>query len=188
MTSETEPLSKMPPKSALLMPQAPGLALPRAVAAAAATRRGVNATTSDDFVSREQVQQQLDQLAEYIAERRKVEPKYHLPVPSGWRLQVLMLTIPETTTGGLVMVDDDREARAMASPQGVILQIGSGAYMDMARFGVEGVVRPWHHVGERIQFVKYDAQPFQLPNGQKLGILTDTQPVAMLDSGWTVPC
>lgn len=180
-------MSKTPTKSALLMPQAPGLALPRAAALAAA-RRGINATTSDDFVSREQVQQQLDQLAEYIAERRKTEPDYHLPVPSGWRIQVLMLTIPETTSGGLVMVDDDREARAMASPQGVILQVGPAAYSDPDRFTVNGVLTPWHHVGERIQFVKYDAQPFQLPNGQKLGILTDTQPVAMLDSGWTVPC
>jgi hypothetical protein len=98
-----------------------------------------------------------------------------------------MLTIPETSSGGVHIVDDNREARSMSSPQGVILNIGPGAYRDPARFSIDGVLTPWHKVGDRIQFVKYDAQPFQLPNGQRLGILTDTQPVALFDSGWEVP-
>lgn len=147
-----------------------------------------NALQSDDFLDKPGVQAQLDQLAGYIAERREEDPDYHLPLPSGWRIQVLMLTIPEKSKGGLQMVDDSREQRSMASPQGVILAMGPSAYSDPTRFSDrDGNLAPWHAVGDRIQFVKYDAQPFQLPNGQRLGILTDTQPVATLDSGWEVP-
>lgn len=150
-------------------------------------KRRANALTSDDFATPADVRAQLDELAAFVAERRETQPDYHLPKPSGWRISVLMLTIPETSSGGVHMVDDDREARAMASPQGVIIGIGPGAYKDPARFGDEnGQLKPWHSVGDRIQFVKYDAQPFTLPNGQKLGVLTDTQPVALIDAGWEV--
>jgi co-chaperonin GroES (HSP10) len=146
-----------------------------------------NAFSSDDFVSPADIRDQLKQLAEHVAERRKENLAYHLPLPSGWRISVLMLTVPEKTRGGVQIVDENREARSMGSPQGVILAIGPGAYRDPARFSVDGELSPWHKVGDRIQFVKYDAQPFKLPNGQTLGILTDTQPVALLDSGWEVP-
>jgi co-chaperonin GroES (HSP10) len=160
----------------------------REAAIAASMSAGTtNALMSDDFASKDDVTRQLLQLQEYLDSRREQDPAYHLPKPSGWRIQVLMLTIPETTSGGLHVIDENREARSMASPQGVILAIGPGAYRDPARFEVNGVLTPWHAVGDRIQFVKYDAQPFQLPNGQRLGILTDTQPVALLDSGWEVP-
>lgn len=153
---------------------------------AAAKRQSVNAIVSDDFATPADVKAQLDQLAAYVRERREVQPNYHLPKPSGWRISVLMLTIPDTTEGGVLMVEGDRDARAVASPQGVILAMGPNAYSDPVRFSVNGVLTPWHAVGDRIQFVKYDAQPFQLPNGQRLGVLTDTQPVSLLDSGWEV--
>jgi co-chaperonin GroES (HSP10) len=142
---------------------------------------------SDDFIDPAGVAQQLAQLRAYIDARRAEEPNYHLPKPSGWRLQVLMLTIPETSAGGIIVVDDAREQRSMASPQGVILSMGPACYSDPKRFTVNGVLTPWHKVGDRIQFVKYDAQMFQIANGQRLGILTDTQPVATIDEGWEVP-
>lgn len=143
---------------------------------------------SDDFIDPAGVRLQLDQLFAYVAARREEQPDYHLPKPSGWRLQVLMLTIPETSSGGVIVVDEAREQRSMASPQGVILAMGPACYSDPKRFTVDGKIMPWHKVGDRIQFVKYDAQMFQIANGQRLGILTDTQPVATIDEGWNVPC
>jgi co-chaperonin GroES (HSP10) len=142
---------------------------------------------SDDFIDPAGVKDQLLQLEAYIAARRKEQPDYHLPRPSGWRLQVLMLTIPTTSAGGVMIVDEAREQRAMSSPQGVILAMGPSCYSDPNRFTVNGALRPWHKVGDRIQFVKYDAQMFQIANGQRLGTLTDTQPVATIDEGWEVP-
>ena len=142
---------------------------------------------SDDFIDPAGVQQQLDQLQAYVTARRAEQTGYHLPLPSGWRLQVLMLTIPTTSSGGVMIVDEAREQRSMASPQGVILAMGPSCYSDPKRFTVGGDLLPWHKVGDRIQFVKYDAQMFQIANGQRLGILTDTQPVATIDEGWEVP-
>lgn len=143
-----------------------------------------NHLMSDDFIDRYGVQKQLDDLVDYVLTRRQEEPDYCLPRPSGWRIQVLMLTIPRVSKGGVEIIDEAREQRSLASPQGVIIAMGPAAYTDPARFSVDGVLTPWHRVGDRISFVKYDAQMFQLANGQRLGLLTDTQPLSTIDSGW----
>lgn len=158
-----------------------------AAAAAFAAEQTSNALMSDDFASPDDVRDQLQKLTDYIAARRKDQPDYHLPKASGWRLTVLMLTIPERTKGGLQVIDEARDQRSLSSPQGIVIDVGSGCYTDPARFEVDGVLTPWHVVGDRIIFVKYDAQVFQLPNGQRLGFLTDTQPIALLDRGWEAP-
>lgn len=142
---------------------------------------------SDDFVSPKNVVEQLRLLHEFVEARRRQEPDYHLPRPSGWKLSVLVLTLPEETSGGLLVVDDSRDSRSLASPQGVILGMGPAAYTDRDRFEVDGVLTPWHAIGDRISFVKYDAQMFQVANGQRIGFLNDTQPLALIDSGWSVP-
>jgi hypothetical protein len=178
-----------------------GLVLPRHVAAnlqkqkqeAAATAiSGRSATVtrydSDDFVSVGDVKAQLEKLQDYIDTRRQTEPDYQLPRPSGWKLMLLILTIPDETSGGLIMIDDSKEARSLASPQGVILAMGPAAYSDHARFTVDGLLHPWHKPGDRISFVRYDANMFQVANGQRLGFLNDTQPVALIDKDWKVPC
>lgn len=150
-------------------------------------KTGVNNLSSDDFLSPTDVQMQLAQLHQYVEDRRQVQSEYHLPRPSGWKLLVLVLTIPETSAGGVYIVDDSREQRALSSPQGVILDLGPAAYTDPDRFTVGDTIMPWHEVGDRILCVKYDMSMFQLANGQRLGLLNDTQPVATIDKGWEVP-
>jgi co-chaperonin GroES (HSP10) len=157
-----------------------------------AVARSIQATSanrlnSDDFVTPDEVRQQLDELQRYVAARREEDPDYHLPKPSGWKITVLMLTIPEVSSGGLVIVEDVRETRSMSSPQGVILAVGPSAYTDPTRFSVDGNVRPWHAVGDRILWTRYDATMFHLANGQRIGIMNDTQPAALIDKGWKVP-
>lgn len=149
-------------------------------------KSSVHRMDSDDFVTRDNVTEQLEQLKAYVAERREEEPDYTLPKPSGWKLMVLMLTIPETSAGGVIVVDDAKEARALASPQGVILDMGPAAYSDPDRFMVDGVLTPWHDIGDRITITKYDAGMFQIANGQRLGFINDTQPIATIDKGWAL--
>lgn len=149
---------------------------------------------SDDFVTPEECQRQLDELQAYIDARREHEqakglkkPLYALPRPLGWKLTVLVLTVPKQSEGGVIFTDDNQEAKTLSSPQGVVLALGASAYSDPGRFTVEGQVRPWVKVGDRISFVKYDASMFQLANGQRLGQLSDTQPALVIDEGWKVP-
>ena len=155
--------------------------------AGAISRSTVRRMDSDDFIGPKGVQDQLDMLTDYLISVREESPEYHLPKPVGWRLQVLVLTIPEKSDGGVMVVDESREQRSLASPQGVILSMGPACYRDPDRFTVDGEIVPWLGVGDRVQFIKYDAQLWQLGNGQRLGILTDTQPVAVIDKGWEIP-
>lgn len=164
-----------------------GLLMPKRAIVEAAAARAISQSSrhridSDDWATVSDVKAQLDQLQQYINERREQEPTYVLPTPNGWKLMVLMLTIPEKSAGGVIIVDDAKEARALSSPQGVVLATGSQCYKDPSRF--EG---PWCEVGDRICFVKYDASQFQIANGQRLGFLNDTQPVSTIDKGWSVP-
>lgn len=171
------------------------LILPRHIAAArrdqqqsavadSITKSTTNHMTSDDFVTPKDVIAQLQELDDYIEERKQVSPDYMLPRPLGWRLTVLMLTIPETSAGGVVMVDEMREARSMSSPQGVVLSVGGAAYQDRSRFAIGGELDPWVKVGDRILWKKYDVTTFQIANGQRLGFMNDTQPVGIVDRDW----
>lgn len=175
-----------------------GLVLPRHVheslkkkrdeaTAASIKKSAVYRMDSDDFVTKKDIREQLAALEDYMVARRAEEPDYHLPKPSGWKLMVLMLTIPDESAGGVIIVDDAREARALSSPQGIVLDMGPAAYSDPERFLVDGLLTPWCGVGDRITFIKYDASLFQLANGQRLGFLNDTQPVSVVDHGWEVP-
>lgn len=150
-------------------------------------KTSIHRLDSDDWAMPADVQEQLDMLHDYITQRREEEPSYVLPTPNGWKIMVLMLTIPEKSAGGVIIVDDAKEARALSSPQGVVLAVGPGAYTDPDRFEVNGEIRPWCEVGDRITFVKYDASLFQIANGQRIGFLNDTQPVSTIDRGWEVP-
>lgn len=176
----------------MILPEhvARGLAMKQAKEQAIAgsiQRSATNSLSSDDFVSRKQVHEQLGELAAYIAGRRQTEPEYTIPQPVGWRVSLLMLTIPEMTDGGLVMVDETREARSVASPQGVVLSIGPNAYTDKARFTLNGELTPWIRVGQRIVWKKYDVTMFQLANGQRIAFMNDTQAIGLIDDGWQVP-
>jgi co-chaperonin GroES (HSP10) len=143
---------------------------------------------TDEFITRTQVAEQTDELNAFVRLRREADPGYHLPLPTGWRISVLLLTLPETTEGGLQVVADAREARALASPQGVVLALGPACYTDPDRFEVpdKGLV-PWVKIGDRVTWQKYDLATFKLANRQMIGFLTDTQPTSLLDQGWEVP-
>jgi hypothetical protein len=169
-----------------------GLLLPKRLqgvaTAEAISKTAVHRLDSDDFLAPQDVKDQLAQLQGYLDLRREDQANYTLPSPSGWKISILLLTIPDKSAGGVFVMDDSKEQRALSSPQGVILGMGPAAYTDADRFSVDGNVVPWHEVGDRITLIKYDASTFQIANGQRLGFLNDTQPVATIDTGWEIPC
>ncbi len=151
-------------------------------AAQAIKGSAVHRMDSDDWATTADVEAQMLQLHHYMCARIEEDPRFVMPQPTGWKLMILMITIPEKSAGGVIVVDDAREQRSLASPQGVVLAMGPQAYSDPSRF--DGA---WVKVGDRITAVKYDASMYQLGNGQRLGFLNDTQPLAVLDGGWLLP-
>lgn len=131
-----------------------------------------HALETDDFIEPQDVAEQVNRFLEYTGT---------VPRPVGWRVAVLVLTIPEQSAGGVIMVDDHREARSLASPQGVVVGLGDMAYKDPARFPEN---RPWVKVGDRVLFQKYGGRMFQLRTGQHIAILNDTEFAGVVDSGW----
>jgi co-chaperonin GroES (HSP10) len=131
-----------------------------------------HAISTDDFIDPSDVAEQVQTFLSYDGV---------VPRPVGWRVSVLVLTIPEVTAGGLIMATDDREARSLASPQGIILALGPTAYADPARFPDK---KPWVNVGDRVMFQKYGGRMFQIRTGQHIAILNDTEFAGVVDGGW----
>lgn len=131
-----------------------------------------NEIETDDFIRPEDVADQISQFAKYDG---------IVPRPVGWRIALLVLTIPEQTSGGVIIMDEHRDARSLASPQGVVISLGPQAYGDANRFPDK---EPWVRVGDRVLFQKYGGRMFQIRTGQHIAILNDTEIGAVVDSGW----
>lgn len=134
-----------------------------------ATRR--HALDSDDFLDPSDVAAQLKRFIEYDGA---------VPKPVGWRVSVLLLTIPEETAGGVIMNDGNIESRSVASPQGIVLALGESAYTDPVRFP-RG---PWVRAGDRVVFQKYSGRMFQIRTGQHIAFLNDTDFAGYVDRDW----
>lgn len=132
------------------------------------------ALSSDEFLTPDDVKDQVHRLIDYIASGAR------LPQPVGWRIAFLILQPPERTAGGLELPSDVTEEYAYKSMQGICLDMGMGAYTDKERFPVG----PWVKTGDRLVFKRYDAQLYDLANGQTIGLMNDTQPIAVIDDGW----
>lgn len=167
--------------SGLLLPKHVAASRKDAAAADAISKTSKHRYDSDDWLTTADVREQLEKLQAYIDARREDDPDYNIPSPSGWKLMCLALTIPDKV-GSIIVIDDSKEARSLSTPQGVILAIGPQAYQDPSRFR-----EPWHAVGDRITWTKYDASMFQIANGQRLAFLNDTQPLGCIDKGWKTP-
>ena len=130
-----------------------------------ARQSAMSATSEDDFISPIEAVRQFNKLTDQ-----------RIPQPKGWRVLVLALMPPETA-GEIVLVDQYREARGVASPQGILLSLGASAY-DKKRFP-EG---PWCEIGDRIIFAKYAGRGFRLANGQLLFFLNDDEIMGVIDN------
>lgn len=154
-----------------------GLALPRHVHQAVRAKTSI---TSDEFLTADQILAQIKAYLDSREGQRQIKP-------AGWRILVLVLTTPEETAGGVLLTDDERERRAVNSPQGIVLALGPRAYKATEpgdyRFGVPGEEEPWCSVGDRILFQRYGGRITRLANGQALAILNDTDISGTMDDG-----
>lgn len=169
----------------MLLPKTPGgMAAARALqehrektAAGSIQSSAKRELSSDEFLSRADIREQMQRLQEHC----RLDPA-RLPRPVGWRVSFLVLMPPEKTSGGLILTADTTEQYAHKSMQGIVLALGETAYTDKERFPAG----PWVKVGDRVVFKRYDAQIFELSNGQKIGIMNDTQPIAVIGEGETI--
>ena len=135
----------------------------------ASVAAGLQASATDDFVRPADVREQLSTLPE------------HLPRPTGYYILVMALTIPETVgEAGIIVIDSSREAQAVSSPQGIVLELGPEAYQAEGKFESG----PWCKRGDRVLFQKYAGRTFRLANGQLLFLLNDDDIIAVVDDGW----
>lgn len=133
------------------------------------TSQALKATSEHDFLTREEAIAQLNQMGEY---------KGPIPKPTGHHIIVLSLKPPETLSGsGIVLDERYREQRGLASPQGIVIAIGNGAY-PKKRFP-EG---DWCRIGDRVLFQKYAGREHKLSNDQRLFVLNDDEVMAVIDS------
>lgn len=155
------------PKTGVLVPKrmaTPGLT--------AKTPRPVHATDTDDFVGPDQIQAQIDMFKSYEGV---------IPRPAGWNLLVLMVSMPEESTGGVLIDEAYRNQKSMASPQGIILALGHTAYNEQDDRFPNG---PWCTIGDRVLFGRYSGKTFRIANGQNLAFLVDTDIIGVVESGW----
>lgn len=177
----------LPPRG-LLLPDTPSGRMAAQSATVAAREKaiadnisgsGKYELSSDEALTTVDIEGQLEMLDLHIQARRARDPHYHIPRPVGWRISVLVMSPPKRTAGGLELASETVEQYAHKSVQGVVIAVGSGAYTDRERFP-DGA---WCAVGDLISFKRYDVVDYFLSNGQKIGLMNDTQPIGMIAEG-----
>lgn len=150
-----------------------GVIAPRAVAEQYKRERGrlqtqpteaQRASEVDDFIDESEA---LRQVSKYLAFKDNGGVVFS---PVGHRIAILLFGLPETVSG-IELPRESQEAQAVASPQGVVVELGPTAYQDPVRFPGG----PWCKVGERICFYRYSGRVFTLYNRQKITFLNDDE-------------
>lgn len=99
-----------------------------------------------------------------------------LPDPSGFRLLIALPEVEETTSGGIIVPDERRDAETVASIVGFVLKAGPDAYADKARFP-NGA---WCKEGDWIVMRAYSGTRL-LIHGKEFRIINDDSVEAVID-------
>ena len=108
-------------------------------------------------------------------ERLKKKESDKLPNPTGWRILVLPVKMPEKTKGGLYFGQDTLERQQVASTCGLVLAMGPHCY-DKDKFP-EG---PWCKKGDWIIFARYAGSRIQIDGGE-VRLLNDDEVLATIE-------
>lgn len=110
-----------------------------------------------------------------------------LPQPSGWRILVGMLTIEETTAGGIVLPKEHREGQEYLRSIAKVLAVGKLAYQhDKFQGGVSLEKRkptPWVEVGDIVLIGQYAGQSINVIDNDKpqsLKLLNDDEILSVI--------
>jgi len=96
---------------------------------------------------------------------------------AGYRLIIRPDPVEEMSDGGIVIVQDEKIARA-ATQTGELIAIGDIAW---EAFGPNHSGKPWAKVGDKVLYSKYAAKFFNHPETDEiLGLLQDEDIIAVL--------
>lgn len=106
----------------------------------------------------------------------------NLPKPSGWRVIVGMLTVEDSTEGGIILVEETKTTKAYLNCIGKVLAIGDLCYQDSKFQGGVGLdkctPKAWVNVGDVVLIRQYTGQDIVcVEDGkpQKLKLLNDDE-------------
>lgn len=99
-----------------------------------------------------------------------------LPDPTGFRLLIALPEVEETTSAGIYVPEERRDAETVASICGFILKSGPDAYADKARFP-NG---PWCQEGDWVIFSPYTGVRISV-HGQELRIVNDDSVLGVIE-------
>ena len=132
-------------------------------------------------------QKEVPKRKEALQEKYNQEPKKpekdltsehaKLPKPTGWRLLVLPFKMKDKTKGGILITDDVIERSQVASPCGLVLDIGPDAYKDKERYP-DG---PWCKKGSWVIFARYAGSRMKIDGGE-VRLLNDDEVLATVEN------
>lgn len=99
-----------------------------------------------------------------------------LPVPSGFKLLIVLPQIEDKTDGGVYRPDNLVKAEEAASILGFVLKMGPDAYKDETKFPTG----PWCKVGDMVVFRSYSGTKLTI-HGQHFRIINDDTVEATVD-------
>ena len=104
-----------------------------------------------------------------------------LPIPTGYKLLIMLPESTEKTEGGIIRPEETRHREEVGSICGFVLAMGPDAYADKQKFP-NG---PYCKVGEWIMFISYSGTRFLIHN-KELRILNDDCCEAVVESPYGI--
>lgn len=79
--------------------------------------------------------------------------------PTGWRMLIDPIEIPEMTEGGIALPDEHIKAQQYLRYAGTVLAMGDLCYSDPKFADSDGRIKPWCTVGDIVTFGRHAGQP-----------------------------
>lgn len=99
-----------------------------------------------------------------------------LPDPKGYRILIAIPEVSSTTSGGVYIPDERRNAEETASLIGYVLKVGAEAYADANRFPTG----PWCKEGDFVIFRSYSGTRFKVM-GKEFRLINDDTVEAVVE-------
>ena len=95
-------------------------------------------------------------------------------LPTGGHILVLPKKIEEVTEGGIILLEDSRDKEQRASTEGILVAVGSSAWLDLD----DG--EPWAVVGDKISYSRYAGVDMTGKDGEQYVLINDNDVLARL--------
>jgi co-chaperonin GroES (HSP10) len=102
------------------------------------------------------------------------------PKPQGYKILVRMHMLPEKTSGGIYLPENDKALHDTASIVAQVIAIGPDAYKNEGKFD-----QPWCKVGDYIMLRTFSGTRFKI-GGEEFRLVNDDAVEAVVDDPNTV--